>query len=359
MTGCALSRRTAERLIEIATMAPSMHNSQPWRFVVRRDDRVIEIYVDPARTLSHGDPQGRAVHIACGAALFNLRLAIAHAGTEPIARVLPERRNPLLLGSVRLGGPYRPRPAERDLFAAIQHRQLSREQLTRYAVPRRVLAALVEAAMLEGVSLRILDQGSALRILNLAVAADHQLRTDPMYRAEIAGWLGRVAAAPASRLAGAPTGAPAGKLSGSPAGRLSGPHPAAAVSRLAFVRPSHGPEPGPEAHPHLALLCCRSDDRASWLRIGQTMQRVLLLAAHHGVPASPLTPVREFPDAPLRFDPAFAGEHPQMLLRLGNGPATLPAPRRPVWQILRMIPPCRIGDDESPVEVSHPALVAH
>ena len=292
MTECVLSRRTAERLVEIATMEPSMHNSQPWRFVVRRDDRAIEVYADPARTLSHGDPRGRAVHIACGAALFNLRLAIAHAGAEPIARLLPERRNPLLLGSVRLAGRYRARPAERDLYAAIQHRQLTREQLSRHDVPRRVLAALVEAATLEGASLRILDQGSALRILNLAVAADHQLRN-------------------------------------------------------------------PEAHPHLALLCSRSDDRASWLRIGQTMQRVLLLAAHHGVPASPLTPVLELPAAPLRYDPVFAGQHPEMLLRLGTGPATPPAPRRPVWQTLRMIPPCRMGDDESPPQVSHPALVAH
>lgn len=342
MTECVLSRRTAERLVEIATMAPSTHNSQPWRFVVRRDDRAIDIYADPARTLSHGDPRGRAVHIACGAALFNLRLAIAHAGAEPIARLLPERRNPLLLGSVRLAGPYRARPAERDLYAAIEHRQLTREQLSRHAVPRRVLAALVEAATLEGASLRILDQGSALRILNLAVAADHQLRTDPRYRAEVAAWTG-----------GFNGGAPGSKLA---------PRAAAGVSRapgLSFVPPSRPPEPGPAAHPHLALLCSGSDDRASWLRIGQTMQRVLLLAAHHGVPASPLTPVLELPDAPLRYDPVFAGEHPEMLLRLGTGPATPPAPRRPVWQTLRMIPPCRIGDDESPAEVSHPALAAH
>jgi nitroreductase len=94
-----LTRQTAERLIEAATAAPSVHNSQPWRFVARSADRAIEIYADPARTLRRGDPRGRAVHIACGSALFNLRLAIAQAGHEPVARLLPSPRDPLLLAT--------------------------------------------------------------------------------------------------------------------------------------------------------------------------------------------------------------------------------------------------------------------
>ena len=116
----ALTRQAAERLIEAATAAPSVHNSQPWQFVARPADRVIEVYADPARTPREGDPRGRAVHIACGSALFNLRLAIARGGCEPVARLLPSPRDPLLLASVRLAGPYRPRPAERDLYAAIR-----------------------------------------------------------------------------------------------------------------------------------------------------------------------------------------------------------------------------------------------
>ena len=102
----ALTRQTAERLIEAATAAPSIHNSQPWQFVARSADRVIEIYADPARTM-RSDPRGRAVHIACGSALFNLRLAIARAGLEPVTRLLPSPRDPLLL---RLGTSRRALP---------------------------------------------------------------------------------------------------------------------------------------------------------------------------------------------------------------------------------------------------------
>lgn len=73
-----------------ATLAPSMHNTQPWRFRVSRADQTIELYADPSRMLKYGDPQGRAVHIACGAALFNLRLAVAVGGREPVVRLLPD-----------------------------------------------------------------------------------------------------------------------------------------------------------------------------------------------------------------------------------------------------------------------------
>jgi Nitroreductase family len=59
-----LTRQTAERLIEAAAAAPSVHNSQPWRFVAWPAGRVIEIHADPARALRRADPRGRAVHIA-------------------------------------------------------------------------------------------------------------------------------------------------------------------------------------------------------------------------------------------------------------------------------------------------------
>jgi hypothetical protein len=99
-------------LLQAATLAPSMHNTQPWRFRVLRADQTIELYADPSRTLTHGDPHGRGVHIACGAALLNLRLAVAVAGRAPVVRLLPEPGQPQLLAALRLTGPYRPGEAD-------------------------------------------------------------------------------------------------------------------------------------------------------------------------------------------------------------------------------------------------------
>ena len=329
MTEGPLSRQTAERLIETAIAAPSMHNSQPWRFVVRLADRVIEIYADPTRTLRRGDPRGRGVHIACGSALFNLRLAVAQAGSEPVARLLPSPRDPLLLASVRLAGPYRPRPAERDLYTAIRHQPISRGH-TSHPLPRGLFAALQEAAVLEGTALRLLDQADALRFLRRTAAADPGLRTDPGYLAELAAWTGGLRNSQRPHSAGLAQVRATGN--GHPGGRL--------VIQDFAARPDGSPL-APVVSvgaSQLAVISTSSDDRASWLRAGQAAQRVLLLAAHRGLHAAPLTPVLEEQEASLRTDPYLHGEHPAMILRFGTGRPGQ-ATRRPVAQVLRVIPP--------------------
>jgi len=311
----ALTRQTAERLIEAAIEAPSIHNSQPWQFVARPADRVIEVYADPARTLRRGDPRGRAVHIACGSALFNLRLAIARAGCEPVARLLPSPRDPLLLASVRLAGPYRPRPAERDLYAAI-HRPPSRRPFSGRPLPRGLTSALREAAALEGASLRQPGQADALRILRRSAAADPGLGADPGYLAELTAWTGGLQ--------------PGGK-------RGTGKVPA---MRGLLPGPGSGPRPAavPGAGSRLAVISTAADDRASWLRAGQAAQRVLLLAAHRGLPAALLSPALEPPGVPAHGDPVLDCEHPAVILRFGCERQE-PAPgRRPVAQVLRLDP---------------------
>jgi nitroreductase len=80
----SLSPRVVTSLLAAAVAAPSQHNTQPWRFRVPRYAHVIELYAEPARALPHSDPAGRAIHIACGAALLNLRLAAASPLTQPL-----------------------------------------------------------------------------------------------------------------------------------------------------------------------------------------------------------------------------------------------------------------------------------
>ena len=297
----ALTRRTAERLIEAAIAAPSVHNSQPWQFVARPADRVIEVYADPARTLRRGDPRGREVHIACGSALFNLRLATARAGYEPVARLLPSPRDPLLLASVRLAGPYRPRPAEPDLYAAI-HPPTGRAPLTGRPPPG-VLLALKEAAALEGASLREPGQVDALRILRGRAAADPY-----------------------------PHGAPGKHV----IGQLRS-------ARDFSSRPGGRPaSPARQPGPWLAVVSTSADDRASWLRAGQAAQRVLLLATHHGMQAALLSPALEPPGAPAPAETFLAGEHPAVILQFGSGDLRPATARRPVAQVLRVFSPVAV-----------------
>ena len=186
----SLSPRVVTSLLAAAVAAPSMHNTQPWRFRVRRYAHVIELYADPARALPHSDPDGRAIHIACGAALLNLRLAAAVAGREPVVTLLPDPLQPVLLATVRLAGPYQAQTAESELYAAISRRHTNRLPFSGRPVPPAVLAELVEAAKVEGAILHVLDHNETVRVLRLVRDSERDQLADPAYRAELARWAG-------------------------------------------------------------------------------------------------------------------------------------------------------------------------
>ena len=77
-----------------AVWAPSIHNSQPWRF--RRTGHGIEVRVDECRLLPASDPEGRAARVSCGAAACNLGLVLrfgyaptaGFTGRRPVADVI-------------------------------------------------------------------------------------------------------------------------------------------------------------------------------------------------------------------------------------------------------------------------------
>ena len=316
----ALSKQMIDRLLRAAVAAPSMHNTQPWRFRVRPDRRTIELRADPARQLPYSDPDGRAVHIACGAALFNLRLAVAIAGWQAAVQLLPDPRGPLLLATVRLGGRYRAGDAERDLHAAIDRRHTNRQPFSNRPVPPGVLNELTDAARLEGAILHILDHDEAVRVLELATNAERALLADPGYRSELARWAGGqrdhegipdCVIGPRSPDGRAPV-------------RDFVPEPWSQPVRYAWF----------ETTPQLAVLSTRAGRQAAWLRGGQALQRVLLTATVRGIAASPLTQALETRDAWLVRDPRSGSEQPQMILRLGYGLPQPPAPRRPIGDIM-------------------------
>jgi hypothetical protein len=166
-----------------------------------------------------------------------------------------------------------------------------------------VLLALTEAATLEGASLRELGQVDALRILRACAAAGPDL-----HWAAGTGVIGRLL--PMRDFSSPPGGRPA-----SPAG-----------------------EPGRR----LAVVSTSAGDRASWLRAGQAAQRVLLLAAHHGVRADLLSPAPEAPAAPTHPEAVLAGEHPAVILQFGSGHMRSAPARRPVAEVLRVLSPVAV-----------------
>lgn len=304
-----LPRQTMADLVAAATRAPSMHNTQPWRFQFVPASQTIGLYADPARMLPFGDPDGRALHIAGGAALFNLRLAATVAGRQPVIRLLPDPGQPLLLATVRLAGPCRAQPDELELHEAIPARRTNRSPFSSRRVPPGVLTELAGAARIEGAILHFPDHQEAIRLLALARDAERALLSDPAYRRELARWAGG-----ARDREGIPD-------------EVMAPHdPRGTAPVRDFTPAAPSSYAWFEDEPQLAVLSTHFCGRADWLRAGQALQRVWLTATVRGLEVSPLTQPLETADAWQARDPRSGVEHPQMILRFGYG---LPVPHTP------------------------------
>lgn len=280
------------RLMEAADAAPSILNTKPWLFRSCDYDR-IELYADWDQRLEVIDPRHRELFISCGAALFNVRIAIRVTGDDPLVSLAPDERNNgaavcphcgarSLLASVELGEPGRTHPVtltEQALYEAIPRRHTVREPFT-HRIQMSVLVALEEAARMEGVDARLLHRSETRRLRRLIAGVDKELKRDPPYLAELEHWTGN--------------GCPPGR--GVPPARF-GPKPR--FQRRPPVRDLGLAWQGPrqvtrfEKSPQLITLATVADSPSDWMRIGQALQRLLLTATYYRVETSFLTQLCE------------------------------------------------------------------
>ncbi|MCF4136209.1 nitroreductase family protein [Streptomyces sp. Tue 6430] len=320
MSTTTLDVPVLERLFAAAAAAPSVHNTQPWHFRYVPETRTVEIRAATERGLRHLDPTGRALHLSVGCAVLNLRMAAAHHGHEPVTRLLPRPGEPDLLATVRLARPARATSAP-DLHDAVWRRHSSRFPFSDRPLPQHLLAELTEAARTEGAFLRFPGPQETGHVLRLTREAERRNTADPDRAAESRHW---VRAADPSTV-GMRTGVLGLQdfLDQVPM-RDFGAHRHPAV--LA-ARPY-------ETRPQIALLSTAHDRRADWLRAGQALEHVLLLATAHGTRASLLHQALEWPD--LRAQLGSVGDerrgHAQMVIRLGYGPDGPASPRRTAWE---------------------------
>jgi hypothetical protein len=161
---------------EAGIRAPSLQNSQPWLF--RLHEGAIEIHVDPDRRLT-ADRAGWAARLACGAATYNARLALAAAGRPAEARLHPEPDHRNLVARLTPGRLRPPTYLERDLRAAIPSRHSNRGPFWPDPVPADVRIRLIEAARGEAAWLDLLVGITALTAFGeIAHSADRVLRRD-------------------------------------------------------------------------------------------------------------------------------------------------------------------------------------
>jgi nitroreductase len=311
-------RADLHRAVAAAIRAPSLHNSQPWRFRLR--DGGIEVLADPERQLAVADSTGWAVRIACGAATANARLALAAAGTPAEVVLRPLRTEPDLLARLTPAARRPPTYPERDLAAAIPRRHSNRRPFWPDPVPPEVRQRLVEAARAEGGRLDLLIGMTALSgFAELAGSADRVLRRDARYQAEMSAW---------THADTAPDGVAV--LSGAPVGE-----PQDLLPQRAYSDRRRAPGRDFEPEPLVAVLGTAGDRPQDQLVAGQALQRVLLTVTDAGLACSMISQPIEVPAAreQLRRSLRSSGM-PQLALRIGYGVTGTPTHRRPVAEVI-------------------------
>lgn len=304
-------KQTVTSLIRAATAAPSLHNAQPWRFRYLSGSGVVQVRAALDHALPHSDPHGRALHMGCGAALLNLRVAAAHADLDADTTLLPDRYDPRLLATVTLrpgdaGGREGDEPGLGELYGEIRRRRTSRLPFGGERVPDRVRAHLRDAARREGAQLHFPSAWHTETVLDLIHDAEGRDLADPGRSAELSEW---TETPPGHDFTGRPVPAEL--------------HDTTATEY--------------EEAPQLALLGTAEDRPSDWIRAGQALERVLLLATREGLSTALSSEAVEWSD--LRWtvrDPLSSMGQVHVVLRLGYGPPVPATPRRPVSQVLHI-----------------------
>jgi Nitroreductase family len=298
-------------LVTQAVWAPSVHNTQPWRFAADGGPQV-SLYADVARRLAVADPDGREMMISCGAALFTVRLALRSLGYIPRTSVLPDPAEPALVARVSWRERADADEFERRLSAHVLTRRTHRGAFDPEPLPSGTLAALRAGAAREGAALRIVaDDGRRAALAAAVQTAEHELRRDGERLRELTRWT----PAPGSACR---DGVPATSYP------LRAEHTEPYFPGRDFARGHDwGVPPLSLAASHraagvAALLTTAADHPADWVNAGQALQRILLTASTCGAAAAlhsqplELPWLREFIRTELS-DGAF----PHLVLRIG------------------------------------------
>lgn len=315
-------------VLNYAILAPSSHNTQPWRFKI--DSDVIHLFADRTRSLPIADPDGRELIISCGSALFNLRIALHHFGYTGKIKTFPDPTNPDLLAYIELGDLVKETTDEKLLFQAIQKRHTNRHDYQDWHVPETLLKTLQKDAIAEGANLQVVKSDiTRASITELIAKADHLQMADANFRNELATW---VRPSTSKSHDGLPIYAHgidehfefATPLFALVLRTLNMGNSVAERSRKLL-----------ECSPAIVVLTTESDKAADWLVVGQALERVLLRVQAVKLFASFLNQPIQVPEFRSQLSNLLGDKgYPQIMLRLGFGLEAKPTPRRTVDEVV-------------------------
>ncbi|WP_067903152.1 Acg family FMN-binding oxidoreductase [Nocardia vaccinii] len=302
------------KAVRSAGLAPSLHNSQPWRWMFDSDH--LDLYAVPERMLPTTDPTGRQMFLSCGITLGHLRTALTAAGWGTTVAYCPNPNRRTHVATVRFTPHSSVTDAERDLAEAIRQRHTDRLPMrppAGWADFETVLRSTFDPA---DAVLDVVPE-SARSVLAHASSLTAAVRyRDAEYQSELMWWTG---------IADPDIGIPESAL-------LSADERARVPLGRSFPLTEHRPHraASPDAATVL-VLSTDSDSRADLMRGGAVLSTILLECTAAGYATCVLTHLTEYQRSrdivrDLIGDTAL----PQTLIRVGTAaPDSVQEPRTP------------------------------
>jgi nitroreductase len=321
---------SAEKLrfvLGYAILAPSGHNTQPWRFAIDGDS--LALRADRTRALPVVDPDDRELTMSCGAALALVRVALRRFGHDAVVEPLPDAADTDLLARATLGARVEPTRADHTLFEAIPKRRTIRAPFDPRDVEAEMVAELEELAAREGSWLAVIAPGERRHeVAALVDEGDRAQAADAAFRRELAAWFRPNRGASRDGIPGYAFGM----------SDLFSRVGAFVLRRFDWGKRQAAKDRGLlESAPLVAVLGTDRDEPRDWLAAGQALAYILLRARAEGVSASFLNQPIEVAELRPRLAAAIErpGRFPLLLLRLGYGGEQRPTPRRGVDEVLQ------------------------
>lgn len=309
-------------LVRYATLAPSSHNTQCWKF--RIGERAIAILPDLGRRCPAVDPDDHHLFVSLGCAAENLIQAARAKGLHA------EGRFDAMAGGVQVA--LEPaKPVASPLFDAIPERQCSRSEYDGQPLSGRELKLLERAGSGDGAHMLILTDKAMLGgVLDYVAQGNTTQIDDPAFVAELKSWI-RFSEAEAVQkgdgLFARSSGNPAlPRWLGSPLFDLFFTAKGENDKLARQLRSSAG----------VAVFFSEAADPAHWVETGRCYERFALQATALGIRNALINQPVEVAGLRDQFARFLGiGSHrPDLVVRFGRGPEMPRSLRRPVEAVL-------------------------
>ncbi|HEX5511575.1 MAG TPA: hypothetical protein VFX41_07645 [Actinomycetales bacterium] len=332
-TGPATTTEPLAAMAEAARWAPSVHNTQPWRFEVWRAGPApgeavgLMIFEDADRSLPVLDPYGRLRAISCGAAVANAEVACRAKGFSPVVDWLPDASRPDLVAVVRPDRPHQEQTDVRRLADAVMTRRTHRRVHRHERLDPDTLASLRHEVTTAGAEMTVLDEAARRHLAILLVQAMSVQSGSPEIVDEVDSWVRGVGPGEQEREDGVPV-----------ASLGTGPFPIDSLAHEVMDVERLSSEDVDQALSWSTTVAISTvgDRRRDWLNAGRALQRMWLHATVDGFVLAFADQATQLADTRRRLPEALdILGHVQLVVRLGRPLVDVPpTPRRPIAEVL-------------------------